>query len=390
MSGLEATGWVPKTVAEIRDEIETSLRAALGDDLDTSAESVVGQIVAVVATREAQLWELVGAVYNARVPAGGSGAALEAACELAPGIERAAATKGTVTLSVTLNAGVTLPAGSVASVAGEPSNRWVTTASATNSSGSPATVSVAAEAETAGRYVANASTISTIATPVTGWTAVTNAADAVPGSEVETDAQLRVRREQRLQRAGSSPLGAIEAQVAEVDGVTQVVAWENATDYVDSAGRPAHSVEVMVLGGDDEDIARAIWAAKAGGIATYGTESAVTFTDDRGVTRSVLFSRPTDLDAYVTVVVVVDPATFAGETALTEALATAMEDLRAGEVARNAVMVAALLDVTGVRDAVVWAGLTSTFVEQSRDNLTPGERQRVVFDTSRMEVTVST
>ena len=382
MSGLEATGWVPKTVAEIRDEIETDLRAALGDDLDTSAESVVGQIVAIVATREAQRWELVGAVYNARVPAGASGASLEALCELSPGIEREPATKGTVTLSVTLNAGVTLPAGSVASVAGEPSNRWVTTASATNSGGSPATVTAAAKAETAGRYVANASTITTIATPVTGWTAVTNAADADPGSEVETDAQLRVRREQRLQRAGSSPLGALEAEVAEVDGVTQVVAWENATDYVDAAGRPAHSVEVMVLGGDDEDIARAIWAAKAGGIATYGTESAVTFTDDRGVSRSVLFSRPTDL--------ITDPATFAGETAAKEALATAMEDLRAGEVARNALMVAALLDVTGVRDAVVWSGVTSSLVEQTRDNLTPGERQRVVFDTSRMEVTVST
>ena len=389
MSGLGSTGWVPKTVNELRQEAEETIRTALGDDVDVSAESVFGPLIAALATKLGELWELVGSVYNARVPAGASGAALEALCELAPGIERRAATKGTVTLSVTLNAGVTLPTGSRASVSGEPSNAWVTTEDVTNSTGSPATVSVAAEALDAGRTPANAGTITAIATPVTGWTAVTNAADATPGLEIETDAELRLRREQRLQRAGSSPLEAIAAQVAEVDGVTQAIAWENATDYTDAFGRPPHSVEVMVLGGLAADIARAIWAAKAAGIQTYGTESVVTFADDRGVTRSVYFSRPTSLSAYATLLIITDPATYAGDAAVETAFLAAMEGLRAGEVARNAIAVAALLEVTGVRDAVVWMGSTSTFTSQTRDNLAPTERQRIVFDSARVEVTSS-
>lgn len=389
MSGLGSTGWVPKTVDELRQEAEETIRTALGDDVDVSAESVFGPLIAALATKLGELWELVGSVYNARVPAGASGAALEALCELSPGIERRAATKGTVTLSVTLNAGVTLPTGSRASVSGEPSNAWVTTEDVTNSTGSPATVSVAAEALDAGRTPANAGTITVIATPVTGWTAVTNAADATPGLEIETDAELRLRREQRLQRAGSSPLESIEAELSEVDGVTQAIAWENATDYTDAFGRPPHSVEVMVLGGDSEDIARAIWAAKAAGIQTYGTESVVTFTDDRGVTRSVYFSRPTSLSAYATLLIITDPATYAGDAAVETAFLAAMEGLRAGEVARNAIAVAALLEVTGVRDAVVWMGSTSTFTSQTRDNLAPTERQRIVFDSARVEVTSS-
>ena len=109
MSGLGSTGWVPKTVDELRQEAEETIRTALGDDVDVSAESVFGPLIAALATKLGELWELVGSVYNARVPAGASGAALEALCELSPGIERRAATKGTVTLSVTLNAGVTLP-----------------------------------------------------------------------------------------------------------------------------------------------------------------------------------------------------------------------------------------------------------------------------------------
>ena len=389
MSGLGSTGWVPKTVDELRQEAEETIRTALGDDVDVSAESVFGPLIAALATKLGELWELVGSVYNARVPAGASGAALEALCELAPGIERRAATKGTVTLSVTLNAGVTLPTGSRASVSGEPSNAWVTTEDVTNSTGSPATVSVAAEALDAGRTPANAGTITAIATPVTGWTAVTNAADATPGLEIETDAELRLRREQRLQRAGSSPLEAIAAQVAEVDGVTQAIAWENATDYTDAFGRPPHSVEVMVLGGLAADIGRALWDAKAAGIQTYGTESVVTFADDRGVTRSVYFSRPTSLSAYATLLIITDPATYAGDAAVETAFLAAMEGLRAGEVARNAIAVAALLEVTGVRDAVVWMGSTSTFTSQTRDNLAPTERQRIVFDSARVEVTSS-
>jgi len=145
----------------------------------------------------------------------------------------------------------------------------------------------------------------------------------------------------------------------------------------------------MVLGGDSEDIARAIWAAKAAGIQTYGTESVVTFADDRGVTRSVYFSRPTSLSAYATLLIITDPATYAGDAAVETAFLAAMEGLRAGEVARNAIAVAALLEVTGVRDAVVWMGSTSTFTSQTRDNLAPTERQRIVFDSARVEVTSS-
>ena len=385
MSGLGSTGWVPKTVDELRQEAEETIRTALGDDVDVSAESVFGPLIAALATKLGELWELVGSVYNARVPAGASGAALEALCELAPGIERRAATKGTVTLSVTLNAGVTLPTGSRASVSGEPSNAWVTTEDVTNSTGSPATVSVAAEALDAGRTPANAGTITAIATPVTGWTAVTNAADATPGLEIETDAELRLRREQRLQRAGSSPLESIEAEVSEVSGVTQCVAWENASIYVDALGRAPKSVDVLVVGGDDEDIARALWAAKAGGIETIGNV-VVDFVDARGVTRRVFFSRPTTLAMYATVRVEIDPDTYAGDAAVEDALLEVTEGLHAGAPVRISDIVTAVCAVSGVIDAYVFVGAVETESLQQRTNYLPGERERCVFDSARITV----
>lgn len=383
--GLTSTGWVPKTSAVLLAEIEADFRAALGDDVDVSAESVFGPLIAAMVLKLTDLWELAGAVYAARTPSGASGAALDAAAGLCPGIERRAATKGTVTLSVTLNAGITLPSGSRAHVSGEPANAWVTTESVTNSGGSPASVDVEAEALDTGRTPANSGTITVIATPVSGWTGVTNAADATPGLDDERDAELRLRREQSLSRNASSPLDAIVAQVAEVSGVTQVRGWENTSSFTDSAGRPPKSIEILVLGGDDEDVARAIFAAKAGGIETVGGE-VVIFTDGYGASRTVFFSRPDSLNMYATIRVEIDPNTYAGDDAVEDAFLDATDGLRAGEPTRVSDAVTAVCAVEGVIDAYVLVGTTSAEGFQQRTNYTPGERERCVFASARVEI----
>lgn len=388
MAGLTSTGFVGKTVEEALAELRGAVRGRLGDDVDTAAESLVGEILAIAATKIAEGYELAEAIYNARSPSGASGAALETVAALCPGINRLGATKGTVTLGVTLAAGVSLASGAVAHVAGEPSNRWVTTETVSNGGGVPAVVTVAAEAEIAGRTLANAGTITEIATPSVGWTAVTNATDATPGTEIERDAAFRVRREQRLQRAASSPLDAIIAEVAEVAGVTQCVAWENATDHTDSAGRPPHSVEVMVLGGTTADIGRALWNAKAAGIRTYGTAAPVTITDANGQSRTVYFSRPTSLNAYVTARVTMDPDTYAGDAAVEDAILAAGEGYLAGEDPRVSDFILAVRAVTGVTDVEIWLGTSGIFSAQLRENLPVGERERAVFDSARVVVEV--
>ena len=63
--------------------------------------------------------------------------------------------------------------------------------------------------------------------------------------------------------------------------MSEVVVWENGGDTVDADGRPPHSVEAMVTGGDNAAIAAVLWAAKARGIATYGSTS-VAVADAQG------------------------------------------------------------------------------------------------------------
>ena len=351
MSGLEASGWVSKSAAEFAADIEADLRAspAFGPDVDTSGESVLGQLVGVIASHLASVHEAAGVVYASRDPRAASFAGLDVVCSLT-GTTREPAAKGSVTLTVNLAAGVTLPAGQVAHVEGQPGNRWVTTAAAVNGGGSAADVAVAAEAETAGPQAANAGTITVIATPYAGWNGVSNGADAEPGDAAEADVVLRARREREITAGGTSPLDAIRAAVAAAPGVSSVSADMNTGDAPDPVrGLAGHSVRCVVQGGTDAAVAAALWASVAAGIATQGA-TAATVTDASGAPRVVRFSRPSTVRVYMTVWVIYDDATYAGDAALKAALAGVTTGRLAGAPVRTSAAIVAALAVAGVAD----------------------------------------
>lgn len=142
--------------------------------------------------------------------------------------------------------------------------------------------------------------LSQIETPVSGWTAVTNLVDGVAGRNIETDPELRIRREQSLRVIGAGTVEAIRARILqEVLGVTSVLIVENRTDS-EVEGRPAHSFEAIVQGGDQQQIGEVIWRTKPAGIEAHGAIE-ITVIDSTGVERAVGFSRPEPVAIWVTV-----------------------------------------------------------------------------------------
>jgi hypothetical protein len=399
MSGLEATGFVPKTSDEIFADVEAAERALIADDLDVSAESVVGQINQAILPGVAEAWEVLALVYACRNPRDATLAALEDVCAFT-GTTRRAPTKGLVVLTATLNAGATVPAGAVAHVAGQSTNRWVTTEEATNSGGSPADFEIEAEAETAGVFVAPADTITVIATPVSGWTAVTNDEDAAAGLALETDAALRLRREAELSASGTATVPAVRRDLLDLrdaDGeplLAACVVEHNPTDYPDAFARPPHSLEAVVqfpagLAGDALDAARLavaaqLFASAPGGVTFYGAQSA-TVLDADARPWVIKWTEPTDVDVYVDLLVTINPETYAGDLAVQEAVVAYGDALVMGrDVLRNRVLKAAL-DATGVEDVATCAiGVSSTLLATLNLRITP--RQRAAFDTSRVAV----
>jgi uncharacterized phage protein gp47/JayE len=310
---ITATGLVIDTVDEIILAMETSLKAKISANLDTNPEtSVIGQMIGILAERERHNQETLREIYNAGHPAGATGQALTQVA-LITGTVREDATRSTVVGTVTLNAGVTLPIGSRANVAGAPDVQFETTADVENTGGSPASFPVDMRATVTGPVRANAGTLTERTTPVIGWTAVTNAADAELGSADETDPALRARREAELRRQGSAALDAIATDVADVDGVVSVAARENTTD-VAVDGVPAHAFQIVVWDtvtpdADDDAIAQAIWDSKPAGVQSFGADSGDA-VDRTGATQVVNFTRAEQVEIYLDIDIVIDPDVF--------------------------------------------------------------------------------
>lgn len=75
-----------------------------------------------------------------------------------------------------------------------------------------------------------ANTLTTIVTPIAGWDTITNRFAGVTGRFIETDAELRIRRQNSIRLLGLATVEAIRARLLQqVSGVTSALVFENRT-----------------------------------------------------------------------------------------------------------------------------------------------------------------
>lgn len=126
-----------------------------------------------------------------------------------------------------------------------------------------------------GSYVLADGVITQIVTTVDGWTACTNDIAPIKGRLTQTDAEARTSYTNRVASRGTGTVASIVSLLySDVDGVTFAAGYENYNDTTDAAGRPPHSIEIVVQGGSDEDVANIIWKNKAGGMSVMNIVTA--------------------------------------------------------------------------------------------------------------------
>jgi len=152
-------------------------------------------------------------------------------------------------------------------------------------------------------------TLTVIDTPVSGLSRTINVEATVIGRDRETDTQLKARRQETLAVGGNATLEAIRSKLKNLEGVSDAFIFENDTLINDIDGRPGKSYECVVDGGDEDEIAITIWKSKPGGIRTYGQISQ-NITDSQGNTRTIQFSRPTEISIYTSLDLTVDSTVF--------------------------------------------------------------------------------
>ena len=144
--------------------------------------------------------------------------------------------------------------------------------------------------------------------PPSGIEAVTNPEPTEGGTERETDDELRDRAQQELGDGAKSTVAALVAGAKALDGVGSVTIFTNDTnvDETGSGGLPDHSFELVIEGGDEDEIAQFILETKAAGDTSYaGAYGDPVHTEARlinGQTFDISFSRPVPVPIYVDVV----------------------------------------------------------------------------------------
>jgi len=182
--------------------------------------------------------------------------------------QRRAASKSTVTATVTGTNGTVIPKGSVAKTT---IGARFETMYAVTISGS---TSVQMQAIETGPVGADAGTLTKIETAISGWSTVTNPLAATLGRDVESDAQLRSRRLDMLGTQSTGTIAAIRSRLsAQVGGLISHAVVDNPTlsaKTIKGVSIAAKSIAVFTAGGASADIARTIYNATPAGVPTVG------------------------------------------------------------------------------------------------------------------------
>ncbi len=282
---VDATGIHAPTYAEVLSFLQTQFRAIYGADTYLEADSQDGQFLAIIAAAINDTNTAAIQVYNSFSPAKGIGAALSSNVKI-NGISRASASASTVDLRIVGQAGTTIQNG-IAKDANQ--QQWALPAVVVIPPSGELTVTASSTVQ--GAIAAAAGTITQIGTPTRGWQSVTNPAAATPGAPVESDAALRVRQAVSVALPSRTVLEGTVGAVASIAGVARYRAYENDTNTTDANGIPAHSISLVVDGGDAMAIASAIAAKKTPGTGTYGTTTEIV-TDIYGIAHPIRFFRP--------------------------------------------------------------------------------------------------
>lgn len=280
--------------------LETEYRSIYGEDVYLEPDSQDGQFLAVLALAFYQTATIGASVYNSFSPSTAQGVGLSRNVKI-NGLNRRAATYSTVDLTIVGQAGTVLGVvGAPAMAIDTLEQKWIIPIGTTIPGGG--SITVTATAEEIGAVQAAANTVNRIFTPTRGWQTVNNATAASAGAQVEIDAELRQRQEVSTANPAQTVLSGTQGAVANLAGVTRVKAYENDTDAINGDGLPAHSISVVVEGGDITEICEAILLRKTPGTGTYG-DTSETVTDPKGLPVLIAFQRPDLVDIDVEIVI---------------------------------------------------------------------------------------
>ena len=381
MAGITKFGFERKRYADIEKEMFLSAKEKWGEEINLSEKSALGILLRIFAWSIAKIWQLGESIYFQSFLRYAEGIQLDYIAERG-GIKRFPKAKSKGKLIIRGNTGKEVYRGfQVRTESGK--EYQVTRPGVISENG---TVVLPAESLLCGsEQNAEVGEITIVSYPETGITSVTNEEAFVGAREEETDEELRRRYKAGLKNKGKSTIAGIEKRILENPSVKSVIIEENDTETA-NYGIPAHGIRVIVQGGSDEEIARAILESKAAGISTAGAV-AVTIQDNKGKSRVVRFQRTTAIMVYA----VIRLSFYLGienKEQLKEKVQTDVLNYLLGLYAGEDIVVSRLVSLVmgnkEIKDAAVKIGKTEQSLEAK--NIVLAEGETVITDKGKVKV----
>ena len=387
--GVTENGFVLKSYNAIIEAAKQRAKQYFGEDIDLSENSPILQFANSILMEAAILWNVAEDIYYSAFIDFATGKSLDYIAALI-GYTRIAAAKatGTVTFSRSTPASedIIIPAGTRVSTS-DGSVVFKTTQAVTLTAGLTSVDAQIEAVEPGSQGNVAANTISVIVDPVSGIEAVNNANPTEDGRDTETDEEFRLRIKTTIQSIGKATLDAILARVRSVEGVKSAKIEENDTmnDNTGTGGLPPKSFRVFVYGGDNNDIAQAIFDAKPAGIQPYGDVSGTAYDVD-GNEYTIYFARPTEVEIHIEVQATTD-GTSVTEQEIKDAIKAYFDTLELGDDVIYNKVVAAVMSIQGIVDATVKIDTTSPPAGTS--NIAIADSEIAITDDTKITVTIS-
>ena len=341
-----STGLVAPETADIREAVQQDWQAAFADtsgspQLDVESATPAGQLIdaetAEIAAKNTELLWLANQ-FNPRVAEG----RFQDALGYIYFLTRKIAEPTVVTCQLTGLRGTQIPYGAIA----QNTDGYQLVCNAPVVIGDNGTAETTFRLAETGPIQIAAGTVTKIVTVIAGWDTINNEAAGATGRDVESRNEFEGRRYNSVAANAHGTVASLYGTISDIEGVLDCKVLENPVpDPVTQFGVEigGHSVAVCVYGGEDSDIAQAIYKKKDAGCGTSGNY-AVTYYPSADVTL-----------AYTYQIVRPETVTFAVQVAIPNASALSQDT-------QNAIAAAVVEDFLGRWDRYgnTRVGLAST------------------------------
>lgn len=356
---LDKNGFKRKSYSDLVDSMSAKAKEKFGADANTTERSFLGIIIRIMAWFFSLLWQDTEDVYHSAYRKTAEGVQLDMLLPYA-GITRNLADFSYGQIEIIGTPNHFIESGFLVSTNSDVFFETIYDLTL-NTEGKGIVEIVALDVGAIGNVGAN--TITEIVNPDADVISVNNPLKTSGGREKETDAEARERADITVEGIGSATTAAIRANLLKISSIRAAKVIENFKDEVDQYGTPPRSIQAFVLGGNDEEVAKAIHEKKAGGIQPYGT-TYVDVTDLSGDVKQIGFTRANEVNVFIKVNVTTNTSfTFDGvnqiKTALiryvggTDANNNAYSGLNMGEDVVVARLNAITFSVDGIEDVKI-------------------------------------